>query len=59
MSDTPERIWLQWVEPYHNENTFCEDQINEDDIEYIRADFYKELGAEVEGNKTNDRMSIN
>lgn len=38
MTDAPERIWLQWVEPHHAENTWCEDQINDHDIEYVRAD---------------------
>lgn len=53
MSEAPDRIWLQWGGPY-GDNTFCEDQINSDDVEYIRADLHQkaldrieELEAEV------------
>jgi hypothetical protein len=39
----PERIYLQWIEddplPYLNESvTWCADKIEDDDIEYVRAD---------------------
>jgi hypothetical protein len=39
----PERIYLQWIEeasyPYVHEGvTWCADMIEEDDVEYVRAD---------------------
>src|SRR6056297_1789406 len=43
----PKRIWLQWVEPYHSENTFCEDQVNDHDPEYIRHDLHLAAVAEA------------
>ena len=37
--DAPEIIYLQWRGgEYEEDNTWCWDQINDDDIEYIRAD---------------------
>ena len=37
MSDFPERIWLQSeMEGFNVETTWCIDQINDDDAEYIR-----------------------
>lgn len=47
MSDAPNRIWLQWDAPY-GENTFCEDQINADDVEYIRADLHQQALDRIE-----------
>ena len=41
MTDAPDHIWLQWGGPY-GENTFCEDQINNHDVEYVRADLARE-----------------
>ena len=39
MSDFPERIWLQSeMEGFNVETTWCIDQINDDDAEYIRVD---------------------
>lgn len=41
MSDTPERIYLQWFDEYGesaDEVTWCEDQIQDDDVAYIRLD---------------------
>jgi hypothetical protein len=35
---TPDKIYLQWVEPFHTSNTFCEDKINEDDAVYINVE---------------------
>lgn len=40
-SEAPERIWLQWVEPHCDDNTWCVDKINDDDAEYIRADLHQ------------------
>jgi hypothetical protein len=37
MSDAPERIWLQWEEDF-GESTWCQDPINDEDVEYVRAD---------------------
>ena len=34
----PDRIYLQWQREYHEETTWCVDQIDDDDIEYIRVD---------------------
>ncbi len=42
-----ERIWLQSDEE-HGEPTWCEDKINDDDVEYIRADVYAQLETENE-----------
>ena len=33
----PNKIYLQWVEKGHSENTFCEDRITDDDIEYVNV----------------------
>ena len=47
MTDTPERIWLQWHGdadpdeagvPDPSDVTWCEDKINDSDTEYVRAD---------------------
>lgn len=43
MSEAPEKIWLQWEGEYHEETTWCVDQIEEDDVEYIRLDIAKGL----------------
>jgi hypothetical protein len=34
----PERIWLQG---YFGESTWCDHQIHDDDVEYIRADIHE------------------
>lgn len=34
-TELPERIWLQ---PSEEEITWCQDKINDDDVEYVRAD---------------------
>ncbi len=41
MSDAPDKIYLQWIPGYpridaDDEVTWCEDQINDDDIEYVK-----------------------
>lgn len=36
--EAPERIYLQWVNSLSNDNSFCEDKINDSDVEYIRKD---------------------
>ena len=41
-----ERIWIQSDEE-HGEPTFCEDKINVDDVEYVRADLFAQLEAEL------------
>ena len=56
MKDIPERIWLQpgephdLVESFHDlpmsEVSWCSDQIDEHDIEYVRADLYERLRVE-------------
>ena len=39
MSEAPEIIYLQWTgEVGHEDNTWCSDEISEDDIEYIKKD---------------------
>lgn len=41
MSELPEVIYLQWIPEktwYDDTVTWCEDQINDDDVKYIRAD---------------------
>ena len=58
MSDktAPERIWLQTSgEPfdevyadYQDEITWCQDPINEGDVEYIRADLAKPRAKQLE-----------
>lgn len=50
MSDeqqAPQRIWLQWY-GWSEENTWCVDKINDEDVEYIRADAVDELEANHE-----------
>lgn len=47
-SEAPEWIWLQWVEPGCEDNTWCEDQINDDDVGYIRADLHQQALAAAE-----------
>ena len=40
MSEAPEIIYLQWIPEktwYDDTVTWCEDEINDDDIEYIKA----------------------
>jgi hypothetical protein len=34
----PERIWLQG---YFGESTWCDHQIHDDDVEYVRADIHE------------------
>lgn len=38
MREPHERLWLQWEGDGAGEVTWCQDAINEDDIEYVRAD---------------------
>ena len=43
MSDAPDVIYLQWIPGYprvdaDDEVTWCQDQINDDDIGYVRED---------------------
>ena len=46
MSEAPEVIYLQWTgSEYDEDNTWCSDEINDDDIEYIK----KALAAEMRG----------
>ena len=44
---TNKRIWLQSNEE-HNEPTWCEDKINDDDVEYVRADTNAKLLCALE-----------
>ena len=42
MSEAPELIYLQWIpkeawDNYEDVITWCQDQINDDDIEYVKA----------------------
>lgn len=40
MSEAPEIIYLQWIPEktwYDDTVTWCEDSINDDDVEYIKA----------------------
>ena len=57
MSDAPERIYLNlgneettYAEAVNAgwEVSWCEDQQDEWDVEYVRADLYEQLQAEVE-----------
>lgn len=41
-----ERIWLQTLSEATGETTWCEDKINDDDIEYVRVDLFTKLEAE-------------
>ena len=47
MSDAPKKVWLQNVgdadQLYDDEVTWCGEKINEDDVEYIRADEIERL----------------
>lgn len=55
ITTAPERIWLQVCDenncdkPFnaHEGVTWCEDKINETDIEYVRADSLNKLKREV------------
>lgn len=38
MSKPDERLWLQWEGDGEGEVTWCQDKINDDDIEYVRED---------------------
>ncbi|MHC4413349.1 MAG: hypothetical protein ACYSYU_10550 [Planctomycetota bacterium] len=49
MSDAPEKIYLQWIPGYprvdaDDEVTWCEDKINDDDVEYVKATATRRLG---------------
>ena len=46
MSDY-ERIWLQTTDE-HGEATWCQNKINDDDVEYVRVDLYAALKRENE-----------
>ena len=56
MTDAPERIYLQdcgeddCEEPFsaHHEVTWCEDQIHERDVAYVRADKYDALAERAD-----------
>lgn len=43
-----ERIWLQTEAESTGEMTWCEDKINDDDVEYVRVDLFIKLEAENE-----------
>jgi hypothetical protein len=43
--NAPKRIWLQW-EDHLGESTWCADPINDEDVEYVRADLHDTLRAE-------------
>lgn len=47
----PQRIWLQQEEPApfneHSEVTWCQDKINQHDVEYVRVDLYNSLRAQL------------
>ena len=42
------RIWLQTEHEATGEMTWCEDKINDDDVEYVRGDLFAQLEAENE-----------
>lgn len=37
----PETIYLQWSGDPHDENTWCENRITDDDVVYVRSDVGK------------------
>ena len=38
MREAPEVIYLQWADgESYDDNTWCQDQINDDDIEYVKV----------------------
>ena len=43
--EAPERIYLQLGDP--DEETWCQDKVNDDDTEYIRADIVERLNLEL------------
>jgi hypothetical protein len=43
MAEPPDRIWLQRDDGPDFEWTWCSDKINDEDVEYIRADRVAEL----------------
>jgi len=43
-----ERIWLQTEHEATGEMTWCEDKINDDDVEYVRADKVADLEKTIE-----------
>jgi hypothetical protein len=55
VSIAPETIYLQWIpeKTWHDgkspafEVTWCEDQINDDDIEYVKAEILKRLDGHI------------
>jgi uncharacterized protein YbcI len=53
LKSAPERIYLQLVESdyvdnlYGAEETWCQDKINDDDVEYIRYDIVERLNLEL------------
>jgi hypothetical protein len=55
IKSAPERIYLQLVESdyvdnlYGAEETWCQDKINDDDVEYVRGDIVNTLSVEVSG----------
>jgi hypothetical protein len=46
-----ERIWLQTEAESTGEMTWCEDKINDDDVEYVRVDLFASLKVENEASK--------
>ena len=57
MSDSLETIWLQSFgeaeQVFGDEISWCEDQINDDDVEYIRADIVIKLLEALDDSKGN------
>jgi len=48
MREAVRKIWLQWHDPeygYDDDVTWCDERINDDDIEYTRRDIVDELMA--------------
>ena len=46
--ESHETIWLQWGDNGGDDDTWCVDNINDDDVPYIRADLVFALCDEIE-----------
>ena len=46
--ESHETIWLQWGDNGGDDDTWCSDNINDDDVPYIRADLVFALCDEIE-----------
>jgi hypothetical protein len=55
--DAPERIWLQW-EDHAGESTWCQEPINDEDVEYVRADLLEAQAAQLQEAREMLRMAL-